>query len=102
MRSSIVGLLPLTALVGGTGVNLASRGERGLAHQWIAQPLLPDHFAGFFIYHDQGATLGVEGDIAGFNYSGGGAVIGGFHFPNQGAGFGGDRIKLMRPTSTAP
>src|SRR5579859_1850794 len=101
LQSVVVELLGMAALAGGMSHKETSVGNCRLTHERIAQPLLPDHFAGFFIHHNQCAALGVEGHISGFNYGGSRAIIRGLDFPYQVASLGIEGVELMRTISAA-
>src|SRR5205814_5692852 len=56
--------------------------DRRLAHERVAEPFLPDDLAGFGLGDDDGAALGVEGDVAVLDHGRGGPVVAGLDLPD--------------------
>ena len=76
-------------------------GNRRLTHQRIAEPLLPDEFAGARFDHDHRTTLRVKGDIAVFHHSGRRPVVRSLRLPTKRAGLRVEGIKLVRAVTAA-
>src|SRR5260370_41168673 len=69
--------------------------DRWLAHQRIAQPLLPDDLAGLFVHDDHRTTLGVERHITTLDHGGSRPVLRGIYLPGDLARLSLERVELM-------
>src|SRR5262249_53287699 len=93
-------VVPAVAARVGKGHENLAAGDRGHAHQRVAEPFLPDRPAlgGEDL---QLEARGVEGDEAARDGGGGGAVVVGVVLPGEGAGGGVEGVELVAAEAAA-
>ena len=75
--------------------------NRRLAHQRIAQPLLPNHTSPSLLYHHQRAALGVKGHHSVGHHRRGRSVVARLELPNDSSRLGVQGVKLVRAVAAA-